>query len=475
LYKDRFFSILALLFVLLLVVGCSNDSVISKPKSNPIQSTVPEHSPPSDASGQQVPPGNDSVQVQKSDQMAAYLAEWGKLPSLPTTIVEFIDYPVGQFNGIEEIKKNSEVEKHFSKLPVLPEDASASEVKQYFTYIYSLFKPDYPDPRKIAVNYDRAAPDGSDPISPELQKDTYNVEIVLDSSGSMAETIGGKTRMELAKEAISEFLASLPKEANVGLRVYGHKGTGSEKDKEMSCSANDLIYEMKPFEQSELGNALDSFKPAGWTPLTKAIELANADLSAFEGNNNRNILFIVSDGIETCGGDPVEAAEKLKLSNVKPIVNIIGFDVDNEGQKQLKAVAEAAGGTYTDVKNQDELRKQFEQNREEALKWYHWYLDSKGLAIEKRGNHYDQIMDWRSDYYDKMHTSFGAQLNAISYLVQNDKINGEQRKQMLDLYGDLRKTEMNEYEKMSDQLFELKDLQFEDAFKRIEEIFESKK
>ena len=42
---------------------------------------------------------------------------------------------------------------------------------------------------------------------------------------------------------------NLPKEANVGLRVYGHKGSGSSADKGMSCSSSDLLYPLQPYEK----------------------------------------------------------------------------------------------------------------------------------------------------------------------------------------------------------------------------------
>ncbi|RIX50254.1 VWA domain-containing protein [Paenibacillus nanensis] len=448
----------------MLIAGCSKNDEPDAEKPTISESPTPE----------QLSSANEDKQLQEPDQLESFLAEWEKLPPIPSTITEFIEYPVGRFKGIEEVEGNAEVEAFLAELPVLPVDASTRDVELYFTYIYSLFKPDLPDPRDISVEYDKSLPDGADPITPELQKDAYNVEIVLDASGSMAETIDGQTRMELAKEAIAAFLSSLPEGANVGLRVYGHKGTGSNKDRELSCAANELVYEVKPYDRPELDDALDSFKPAGWTPLSKAIELANSDLSEFEGDNNRNILYIVSDGIETCGGDPVRSAELLKQSDVNPIVNIIGFDVDDEGQKQLKEVAEAAGGTYTDVNNQDELKAQFEQSREEALKWHNWYLESRGKALETRGDHFDQIIDWRDEFTDKMNVSYGAYLDSINFLSGADKINGDQRDVMLDYYGQLRDHEMDEYERVSDELFELQDLEFEEAYKRIEEIFGSK-
>ena len=63
--------------------------------------------------------------------------------------------------------------------------------------------------------------------------------------------------------------------------------------------------------------------------------------------NVENIIYVVSDGIETCGGDPVKAAQAAAISGYRAIVNIIGFDVDNAGQRALKKVAKAGGGKYT--------------------------------------------------------------------------------------------------------------------------------
>ncbi|OXT11546.1 amino acid dehydrogenase, partial [Bacillus sp. OG2] len=94
-------------------------------------------------------------------------------------------------------------------------------------------------------------------------------------------------------------------EANVGLRVYGHKGTGSDADKKMSCASNELVYAPQPYNEAELSKALNKFKPAGWTPLAQSLMEAQKDLEAYKGEKNKNIVYVVSDGIETCDGNPV--------------------------------------------------------------------------------------------------------------------------------------------------------------------------
>lgn len=67
---------------------------------------------------------------------------------------------------------------------------------------------------------------------------------------------------------------------------------------------------------------------------------------------NPNIVYVVSDGIETCDDDPIKATEELKNSSIAPIVHVIGFDLSSKDPKQLEEIAKAAGGTYTNVKNQ---------------------------------------------------------------------------------------------------------------------------
>ena len=92
-----------------------------------------------------------------------------------------------------------------------------------------------------------------------------------------------------------------------------------------------------------------------WTPLAATIKSAYDDLKVKSADNSENILFIVSDGIETCDGNPVEEAKRLANSDLNVKVNIIGFNVDDEGQKQLKETAAAGNGTYYTVNSNIDL------------------------------------------------------------------------------------------------------------------------
>ncbi|MCM3719795.1 VWA domain-containing protein [Fictibacillus phosphorivorans] len=198
----------------------------------------------------------------------------------------------------------------------------------------------------------------------EKKEGPLNVAILLDASGSMAAKVSGTDKMSAAKEALKKFAEGLPEDANVMLRVYGHKGSNANKDKNVSCESTEVMYPLGAYDKGAFQESLSKFKPTGWTPLAASIAASEKDLQGKEGNN---VVYVVSDGIETCDGNPIEAAKKLHESNIKAEVNIIGFDVDNKGQQQLKAVAEAGGGEFQSVSSQKELFDQVESNWSKAM------------------------------------------------------------------------------------------------------------
>src|SRR5690606_29742313 len=137
-------------------------------------------------------------------------------------------------------------------LPPLPENATEEDYDKYFRYVYSKVSGDFPNPEDLISKWEFAMSGNPDLPDQKYQfKENYNIEVMLDSSGSMANVIGGKTMMELAKGAITDFLSNAPKDANVSLRVYGHKGTGSQEDKEMSCSSIEQLYGYEKYDEAK--------------------------------------------------------------------------------------------------------------------------------------------------------------------------------------------------------------------------------
>jgi len=281
-------------------------------------------------------------------------------------------------------------EKVKAELDKLPDDLTADEA---YNYLVALLAEDYKpivkelDEIDPTIQTNIKTPGGVNDPEGELPKQV-NVEILLDASGSMAGRVSGGVKMDLAKKAIQSFVSKMPEGTQVALRVYGHKGSNQQKDKELSCKSTEVVYPLGSYDKSPFQKSLNKFRPTGWTPLAAAIEEAKKDLSGKTGENVENIIYVVSDGIETCGGDPVKAAKDLHQSEIQAIVNIIGFDVDNAGQQALKKVAEAGGGKYTTVNTGEDLRKHLEgEYRRLKLEWMSWgnkgYLDAQQQWTDK--------------------------------------------------------------------------------------------
>lgn len=199
-------------------------------------------------------------------------------------------------------------------------------------------------------------------------KEQVNIELILDASGSMAEQVGGQPKLDIAKEVLTDFVDTLPETANVALRVYGHVGSNNEADKAVSCAGTELLYPFQSLDKEKFKTAINSFQPTGWTPIAGSFQKAQKDFVQFPTESSSNFVYLVSDGIETCDGDPVAAAGELHESDVKAIVNIVGFDVDQEATAQLKAAAQRGGGQYYEARSAAELEQVFAQ----SFNWREW-------------------------------------------------------------------------------------------------------
>ncbi|MBA4494237.1 VWA domain-containing protein [Paenactinomyces guangxiensis] len=191
------------------------------------------------------------------------------------------------------------------------------------------------------------------------KKQKTNIAILVDSSGSMAGKVNGNTKMDEAKTAVKHFASNLSEDTKVSLRVYGHKGSNKEKDKAVSCASTEEIYSLKPYDPSSFDSAVSQLQPVGWTPLAAAIKQAGEDLKQGDPDAKK-VVYVVSDGLETCGGNPEQEARALHESDIEAIVNIIGFDLDEESKKVLEQVAKAGGGEFKAVESSAEMESGLE-------------------------------------------------------------------------------------------------------------------
>jgi hypothetical protein len=185
---------------------------------------------------------------------------------------------------------------------------------------------------------------------------TVNVEIILDSSGSMAEEIGNETRMGIAKRVLNRVLAAIPvrEGINVGFRIYGHLGDNTTAGKPVSCRSSQLVVPIDGVDKAAISRQIRAARPTGWTPLAYSLGLAGRDFApATEGVVNAVVL--VTDGLETCGGDPCAVSAALNASEIALTTHVVGFALSDEERRTLQCIADNSGGLLLGARDADEL------------------------------------------------------------------------------------------------------------------------
>ena len=189
------------------------------------------------------------------------------------------------------------------------------------------------------------------------------VEIILDASGSMRAAMGGETRMDAARKAIRATLAGIQPDSVVALRLYGHRV--SQDDKAESCKDTELAVPFEPVDKAAFQAIVDRAMPRGQTPLTHSLEQAASDFGP--ASDEERVIILVSDGEESCGGNPEAAARSLLAQGFRLKVHTIGFDVDAAARSQLEAISTATGGEYHDARNADALAQSLTRLAQRSL------------------------------------------------------------------------------------------------------------
>lgn len=178
-----------------------------------------------------------------------------------------------------------------------------------------------------------------------------SIALILDASGSMnASLASGGTRLDAAKAAVGDFLAKLPPPTRLSYRVYGHQSP----TKQRNCKDTELMVDFAPVSANRdaILAKTQVVKAQGYTPITYVIQLAAADVAREPGER---VVVLVSDGKETCEGDPCAAAKALAAADAKLVIHTIGFNVDTAARYQLQCIAKMARGTYSDASGAADL------------------------------------------------------------------------------------------------------------------------
>ena len=142
-------------------------------------------------------------------------------------------------------------------------------------------------------------------------------------------------------------LQAIQEESNfqLALRVYGHQKPVPPQD----CSDTRLEVRFGPGNIAKIKSALKAINPMGTTPIAGSLMKSADDFPPCE--DCRNIIILITDGIEACDGDPCIVSKKLQRQGIilKPFV--IGIGMDENFKESFECV-----GTYYDASDENTFK-----------------------------------------------------------------------------------------------------------------------
>ncbi|HYV93712.1 MAG TPA: VWA domain-containing protein [Chitinophagales bacterium] len=170
---------------------------------------------------------------------------------------------------------------------------------------------------------------------------------LLDGSSSMSEAWSSTTKIDAARKMISKIADSLNLSSDVqlSLRIYGHQFNSTE----MNCTDTKLEVPFASHNSQGIKSALSSLRPKGITPIAYSLEQCANDFPA--DLRARNVIVLVTDGEESCNGDPCEVSLRLQKKHIFLRPFIIGLNLNPDETQKMECI-----GNYFNVQDPEALR-----------------------------------------------------------------------------------------------------------------------
>ncbi|HWP04944.1 MAG TPA: VWA domain-containing protein [Polyangiaceae bacterium] len=179
------------------------------------------------------------------------------------------------------------------------------------------------------------------------------VEVIVDASGSMLQQIGSERRIDIAKRTLKNLTNNvIPAGTPFALRVFGREANSCQTELEIAPH---------PLDRVAVAGKIDalSAKSNAKTPIAASLEKVSSDLREVHGER---LVILLTDGEETCGGNPAATIETLMKQGIDVRINIVGFAVDDQKTVALfRQWSSAGGGDYFDARNAASLESAFSQ------------------------------------------------------------------------------------------------------------------
>jgi len=201
-----------------------------------------------------------------------------------------------------------------------------------------------------------------------VPREQATVVLAMDVSGSMEATDVEPNRLEAARSAAQRFLGQLPDELQVGVVTFSSEA-------QVLASPSD--------GHARVAETLDRLRPGGGTAIGEAIlrsldlGLADGDAAASRPDEALLSILLLSDGANSAGIEPLEAAREAQSAGVPVFTIALGTaegtieQPDQFGNVRtiavppdpatLAEVAELTGARFFDAPSEGDLRSVYEE------------------------------------------------------------------------------------------------------------------
>ena len=179
------------------------------------------------------------------------------------------------------------------------------------------------------------------------KEEKTRILFIFDASQSMSGYWEASKKIDIARKFLIQMIDSLEYENNIemALRVYGHQSVVPPQD----CSDTKLEVPFQANNAGKIRQTLRYLVPKGTTPIANSLALASSD---FPNDNQatRNVVILITDGVEACDGDPCEVSLELQKKGIFLKPYIIGIGLDINFKNSFECI-----GNYLDVEQEEKF------------------------------------------------------------------------------------------------------------------------
>jgi Mg-chelatase subunit ChlD len=182
--------------------------------------------------------------------------------------------------------------------------------------------------------------------------------LVFDASGSMWNRVeGGQTRIEVARDVMADYFGNRDRTVRLSVIAYGHNRRGD-------CTDIEVIAPLGTAAASTLETRLRALQPRGMTPLTDSLAKAREQIPP---NAEAADIILVTDGLETCAGDPCALASGFAAEGIEIRAHVVGFGLSGAEVEALSCITEQTGGLLFRTESGAELAQALQAVSSAAL------------------------------------------------------------------------------------------------------------